>query len=935
MPHLLRWAVFALCALVWAGPARAQEAGGLVLSLPLEEAVVAEPGRPLTLPVGGGTGALRVEAPPNWRVLVPQGEGPAVRLVTLLVPADALAGRYPVRIASGGGGGMEVVVEVPTLRRIELVHTASERRFVVAGQAFPVAYLVSNRGNTPAEVVLAVSPSFGQATEVPRLRLAPGASEEVAFEVETPEGVPSRRRLYVEVRAVVAGEELAHTAVSVDVLPRLAEGDLEYHRYPMSVGLASQGAQFGGVAGAGVQFDASGSGTLTEDGLTRFDFALRGPGTLTLAPVTFQDAYAVRVVHPGYGLELGDHTFSSGSALTETFYGSGGEGTVRAGPVEAQAHYAQSRYGLDHEQAGGSATLRIGEAATVGVHGLWRRGLFSGETLSASAALRPHAAVRVEAEGGISGGAPGASRAGRVVAEVRTERVEVYADAEGYGLGYPSFNQGLRQASGTVRVRPGWGWTVEAGGSASERLRGLRTAHGALGFRDVAQVYARRVEQRAGIAELAGTEDAAGAVLTLGPRPLSVRAEGRLGWVRYPTFEARGVSRLARLRVSVPLGGGVAAFASATYSDGPTAYFPEPRTQRTAEAGLHLHRGRTLRGRLSAFASEHAQAATFGTRGASADVAYTLPNGHAVEVRAAYRTRYASTALPGPQDASFVSLGYRVPLNVRLRPSERTGLVRGQLLDRESGQGIAGVPVYLGTAGVVTDARGAFALPGQRPGPYELHVDAHDLGLDRVFERGGARALEVRGGEATFVELAAVRAGRVAGRVMERVGATVGQPERGDLTPFEGAVVELEGESGRVRRLTDPEGAFAFRGLLPGAYTVRVLAGLLPEGREVVENDRPIQLGPSGEEAVTFEVRPVRRAIQMVQAPVAAVRSPPTPARGQTHTVRPGEWLQRLARQYYGDARHWTVIWEANRQQLPDPDLLRPGQILTIPDLRP
>ena len=47
--------------------------------------------------------------------------------------------------------------------------------------------------------------------------------------------------------------------------------------------------------------------------------------------------------------------------------------------------------------------------------------------------------------------------------------------------------------------------------------------------------------------------------------------------------------------------------------------------------------------------------------------------------------------------------------------------------------------------------------------------------------------------------------------------------------------------------------------------------------------------------------------------------------------VRPGNSLWMLARSRYGQGTRYTVIYEANRARLTDPDKIYPGQILTLP----
>lgn len=51
----------------------------------------------------------------------------------------------------------------------------------------------------------------------------------------------------------------------------------------------------------------------------------------------------------------------------------------------------------------------------------------------------------------------------------------------------------------------------------------------------------------------------------------------------------------------------------------------------------------------------------------------------------------------------------------------------------------------------------------------------------------------------------------------------------------------------------------------------------------------------------------------------------------RTHTVVKGDTLSKIAKQYYGDANKWREIFAANRDQIEDPDLIRPGQTFKIP----
>lgn len=51
----------------------------------------------------------------------------------------------------------------------------------------------------------------------------------------------------------------------------------------------------------------------------------------------------------------------------------------------------------------------------------------------------------------------------------------------------------------------------------------------------------------------------------------------------------------------------------------------------------------------------------------------------------------------------------------------------------------------------------------------------------------------------------------------------------------------------------------------------------------------------------------------------------------QTYTVRPGDTLSKISKQFYGDANQYMRIFNANRDKLRDPDRIQVGQVLTIP----
>jgi nucleoid-associated protein YgaU len=61
--------------------------------------------------------------------------------------------------------------------------------------------------------------------------------------------------------------------------------------------------------------------------------------------------------------------------------------------------------------------------------------------------------------------------------------------------------------------------------------------------------------------------------------------------------------------------------------------------------------------------------------------------------------------------------------------------------------------------------------------------------------------------------------------------------------------------------------------------------------------------------------------------------APTAGAGAKTYTVRVGDTLSRIARDFLGDETAYMEIFNANRDQLSDPNKIRPGQVLKMPAL--
>lgn len=90
----------------------------------------------------------------------------------------------------------------------------------------------------------------------------------------------------------------------------------------------------------------------------------------------------------------------------------------------------------------------------------------------------------------------------------------------------------------------------------------------------------------------------------------------------------------------------------------------------------------------------------------------------------------------------------------------------------------------------------------------------------------------------------------------------------------------------------------------PGAYNLRI-DQIAPDGKVVARSEIPFVRGE----------------------PLADL--PP----GRIAIIQPGDHLWKIARQRYGSGFQFTLIYEANKDQIRNPDLIYPGQIFTLPSV--
>jgi nucleoid-associated protein YgaU len=123
----------------------------------------------------------------------------------------------------------------------------------------------------------------------------------------------------------------------------------------------------------------------------------------------------------------------------------------------------------------------------------------------------------------------------------------------------------------------------------------------------------------------------------------------------------------------------------------------------------------------------------------------------------------------------------------------------------------------------------------------------------------------------------------------------------------------------------------------PGAsvnvYLQNQFAGQAPvdeKGRWSLTPDQPVK--PGRYQLRVDELGADGKVTQRVEIPFTRAAPEELAAAGPDHvTVQPGNSLWRISRRIYGKGIQYTDIYEANRGQIRDPDLIYPGQVFSVP----
>jgi nucleoid-associated protein YgaU len=118
------------------------------------------------------------------------------------------------------------------------------------------------------------------------------------------------------------------------------------------------------------------------------------------------------------------------------------------------------------------------------------------------------------------------------------------------------------------------------------------------------------------------------------------------------------------------------------------------------------------------------------------------------------------------------------------------------------------------------------------------------------------------------------------------------------------------------------------------AYAIQTAKGKFHGNAEEREGKLYFK-GTVATEAEKNEIWTAIKTIPTWQKDIVAdiqVTGPAAPASGgKTYTVKAGDTLSAIAKEHLGNAGAYMKIFDLNKDQLTDPDKIKPGQVLHLP----
>lgn len=854
-----------------------------------KDSVVVEP--ILTLPKGWHT--VMTAAP---SIVAPAGSD--LWLISVTTPANAPTGRYVIRLRLGvgvphvahgdvwgvGTARDSVVVTVGERREIALRAGVSPT-FALGGDSYTANFIVRNPGNVISRLSIRATSNQGASPKLSatHLDLQPGQTDTITATVAVPANLSHSSQQLLEVVAIdqAVDSVRANASIETTLIPKMNDAPPAFWTIP------GQMAFRAAAPGTGVSpFVAYGSGLIGQHSDAAVDFSVRtsaGPASI----FGERDEYRFGLRNKNAGIRLGDGSYGFSLLTSSGTQTTGGELRGAAAGLVAGVSADRNRWTLNSPNemsamVGTSPTSAFSTSAVMvergksgtdaQVFGATARASIFGAHLEAEAAKSDSQLVVGNAAlARLYGNAPtftydfGAQRATDGYAGVQHGSGDAHASLSGQSVG-PI----ILSAMGSIHeTNP----TPQSLGFGQQ----IATATASANLRNGSGLEYDRFDRtdRGTMTPINGNEQS-----------LRLRAHLALGPIDLLGSVQRGIVAevdSASTRQFTTLGGSVrTAIGPQQYislfteiSDGHELAAGGIGTV-TAGGNTELRAGGTsLRMTGTATAQRNNMTAWVG----QADVSLEH------EIRNSIVALRGRMGLSGSTTIATTNAFYlevRTPLHVPTRRMVIGGRARAQVLDAETGKGLAGAMVRMGDYAAITDKNGEASFSGLRAGKYNALVEGGIAAGQLV--SGGSAISVVESRTPVAFTMSVARGAHVFGIIhrYEAVSLSGGAGPRVtdsliDVGVVSQALISLASSHDTLWQTSDDRGRIDFGSLAPGHYVMSVVSGDLPEFTAFERRHIDIDVVSGEEREVELRVLPQQRAVQFIGAETVLVAAPAKP----------------------------------------------------------
>jgi hypothetical protein len=766
------------------------------------------------------------------------------------------------------------------------VKASAAPTYVLAGDAYETTFIVRNAGNVTTRVKLKATSNRGSQPKLSasEVDLTPGATQPVKVVVNVPAAFTRSQQDLLEIIAIDATRDSVRAATSVETTI-IAKGSASADFWTIPGDVSFRAAS----AGAGVSaLVASGSGRLSENSNVAVDFNVQ---TKPDAQSAFgeRDQYRFGLKSQSMSLRAGDQSFGFSTLTSSGSQGTGGEFIGRRGALVAGGYMQKSRWmansGTEMSAMVGSAEDQVTGGSLVL---LQRNNGIGPSRVLAGTARTSYRGASVDLEAAKSDSANLGGAAGLL-------RVYGMAPTFSYDIGLqkatPSF-AGAQRASSDQHVSLSGQKLGSATLAAMVAIHRTNPTSASNGFGQRIATSSLTASFKSGSSleyERFDRNDFAKASGVRGSQQ-SVRARARVtaGVLDFQSSIQTGIVQQADSASHdfLSLSGAIRARLG---RDQHVSAFVDLTDGRTLGAGgigvitggttaeVKLDRLTALRLTTTMTAQRDRMAAWVG----QADFTVERHIRHAI-VALRGRISESGSKTVASQNAFYMEV--RTPLKLPTSRLDVGGRARAHVVDAETGTGVAGALVRMGDIAAVTDKNGVAKFKGLEVGEYHAVLEG-GVAAGQLVQGGN---VNVSNGAPAEFKLNVTRGARVRAslRRMERTSVggaplpTPGTPNPSsidslaDVGAVQGAVLALVTLRDTIWQSADDRGRVDFGSIAPGHYTVKVVAGDIPEFTAFDKKELEITVVAGETRDIEFRLLPQIRAVQFIGAETVLIAAP-------------------------------------------------------------